>query len=50
MDEDFTNLYRSIGLSHITVVSGSNIAAVLAIFCILLRKVTLHFRVILSLL
>jgi predicted membrane metal-binding protein len=44
MDEDFSDLYRKIGLSHITVVSGSNIAAVLAILCILFQKISTIFR------
>ncbi len=49
MDEDFSNLYRKIGLSHITVVSGSNIAAILAILAIFFQKFSTSIRVILSL-
>lgn len=49
MDEDFTNLYRSIWLSHITVVSGSNIAAVLAILGLLLAKLSQYLKIIISL-
>lgn len=50
MDEDFSNLYRTIGLSHITVVSGSNIAAILAVFLILLQKFPVWLKVGLSIL
>ncbi len=50
MDEDFSNLYRSIWLSHITVVSGSNIAAVLAILGLLLAKLSQYLKIIISLL
>jgi predicted membrane metal-binding protein len=49
MDEDFSTLYRKIGLSHITVVSGSNIAAILAVFCILFQKFSTSLRVIVCL-
>lgn len=50
MDEDFSTLYRKIGLSHITVVSGSNIAAILAVFCILFKKLSTFARVVICLL
>lgn len=45
MDEDFSNLYRTIGLSHITVVSGSNIAAILAVLLLLTYRLPKLFRV-----
>lgn len=39
MDSEFNSIYRWIGLSHITVVSGSNISAILAILILCLKRI-----------